>query len=228
MRTGLLVGLLGVTAMAVALLVAEPAVAVVLAVLGGGAAGVAARLLVSALPRGTPVPPGPCEVATAALWAVITAQWAAGGLPGWWVPTACVLTWVAVPLVLVDIRHRRLPDALTLGALPLLAAALAVAAVAGGGGEVAVRAVLGAVGFFAVHAVIAWVRPGSLGGGDVKLALMVGAVLGVVGVEALLVALVGASLVTLALIAAVPRWRSGAPHGPGMLGAACALVIVGM
>jgi leader peptidase (prepilin peptidase) / N-methyltransferase len=51
-------------------------------------------------------------------------------------------------------------------------------------------------------------------------------VLGVLGVEALLLALVLASAVTLALIAAVPRWRGGAPHGPGMLGAACLLSVV--
>ncbi|MGW5054641.1 prepilin peptidase [Actinokineospora sp. NPDC004072] len=215
-------------ALACALAVHHPGAGVALAVLAGALAGLAARLLLSALPRGMPVPPGVCEVLTAALWGVIAARWVSGGLPGWWVPTACVLTWVAVPLVLVDLRHRRLPDALTLGGLPVLGVALAIAASAGGGGDVVVRAVLGAVGFFAVHALIALLRPGSVGGGDVKLALLVGAVLGVLGVEALLIALVGASAVTLVLIAAVPRWRSGAPHGPGMLAAACALAIVGV
>ena len=219
-------GIVAVVLMATALAVSDSLLAAALLIAAGVAAGASARMLLSALPRGMPVRAGPFEVATAALWALIAHQWVSGDLPGWWVPTACVLAWVSVPLVVVDLRHRRLPDGLTLGVWPVLAVALLVAAV-GGGGEVVVRAVLGAVGFFAVHALLAWAMPGALGGGDVKLAAPVGAVLGVLGVSALLVALVAAAVVTLVLIAAVPRWRGGAPHGPGMLGAACALAIAG-
>ncbi|MFC5288596.1 prepilin peptidase [Actinokineospora guangxiensis] len=161
----------------------------------------------------------------AALWGLVAWLWAGGDLPGWWVPTACVLLWVSVPLVVVDVRHQRLPDALTVGVLPLLSAALAVAALGGGGWALVLRALVGAGVFLAVHILVAALRPGALGGGDVKLALPVGAVLGVLGVEALLLALVLASVITLVLIASVPRWRRGAPHGPGMLGAACVLAV---
>ncbi len=201
-------------------------VAVVALTAGGAAAGALARALLTALPRGMPVRAGPFEAVLAVLWGLVAYLWVVGELPGWWVPTACVLLWLSVPLVAVDLRHRRLPDALTLGVLPLLAAALVAAAWGGGGGAVVVRALMGAGLFLAVHLVVAALRPGALGGGDVKLAVPVGAVLGVLGVEALLLALVLASVVTLGLIAAVPRWRAGAPHGPGMLGAACVLAVV--
>ncbi|MFC7614194.1 hypothetical protein ACFQV2_12250 [Actinokineospora soli] len=87
------------------------------------------------------------------------------------------------------------------------------------------RAALGAGVFFALHALLALAMPGALGGGDVKLAVPLGAVLGVLGPTWMLVALVVAAVVTLALIVVVPRWRSGAPHGPGLLGVTCALVI---
>ncbi|MGX7829245.1 prepilin peptidase [Actinokineospora sp. 24-640] len=227
MRTpGLFPALLAVTALGAAMAVADPAPAVALAAVGGLAAGASARILLNALPRGTPSPPGLCEISTAALWGLIAHQWVGGALPAWWVPTVCLVTWVAVPLVIVDLRHRRLPDALTLGMCPLLAVALAVAVV-GGGAEVAVGALLGAAGFFALHALVAVARPGALGGGDVKLALPLGAVLGVLGFEALLGAVFLAAVVTLLLIAVNPRWRAGAPHGPGMLGAVCAVAISG-
>jgi leader peptidase (prepilin peptidase) / N-methyltransferase len=196
------------------------------AVITDGAAGALARSLLTRLPRGMPVRAGPFEVVLAVLWGLVAYLWAGGAIPGWWVPTACVLLWVSVPLVAVDVRHKRLPDALTLGVLPLLSAALAVAAVGGGGWPVVVRALVGATVFLAVHLLVAAFRPGSLGGGDVKLAAPVGAVLGVLGMEALLLALVLASVITLVLIASVPRWRDGAPHGPGILGAACVLAVV--
>lgn len=201
-------------------------VGVVLMVIAGAVAGAVARRVVTALPRGMSVRAGPFEVLTAGAWGLVAHLWASAELPGWWVPTVCALIWVAVPLVAVDLRHRRLPDALTMGAMPLLAFALTVASVGGGGWQVAAGAAVGAVGFFGLHALLALLRPGSLGGGDVKLAAPVGAVLGALGVEAVLVALVGASLVTLLLIAAVPRWRRGAPHGPGMLGSACVLAVI--
>jgi leader peptidase (prepilin peptidase)/N-methyltransferase len=223
--------LLAVTAIAsasVAALVTDRAVAVAALMAGGVAAGTLARSVLVRLPRGMPVRAGPFEVALAVLWGLVACLWAGGELPGWWVPTACVLLWVSVPLVAVDVRHKRLPDALTLGVLPLLSAALAVAAWGGGGWALVVRALVGAAVFLAVHLVVAALRPGALGGGDVKLAIPVGAVLGVVGMEALLVALGVASMITLALIVSVPRWRGGAPHGPGMLGAACVLAVVAM
>lgn len=228
MRTpGLTLALLAIAALGAAVAVADPVPAVALAAAGGLAAGASARILLNALPRGSPSPPGLCEISTAALWGLIAHQWVGGALPTWWVPTVCLVTWVAVPLVVVDLRHRRLPDALTLGMCPLLAVALAVAVLGGGGVEVAVGALLGAAGFFALHAVVAVARPGALGGGDVKLALPLGAVLGVLGFEALLGAVFLAAVVTLLLIVVNPRWRAGAPHGPGMLGAVCVVAISG-
>jgi leader peptidase (prepilin peptidase)/N-methyltransferase len=63
-----------------------------------------------------------------------------------------------------------------------------------------------------------------MGGGDVKLSGTQGAVMGAVGLPAVLVGTMVAALLTLMLNAAVPRrkrqqWRSGIPHGPALLAA---------
>ncbi|MGO3361182.1 MAG: prepilin peptidase [Corynebacterium sp.] len=122
---------------------------------------------------------------------------------------AVVLVW-ALALAVWDFRHRRLPDILTLPAVPVVWAA---AIVTGHG-----WAVLGGLGWFLVC-----VLPGlvsarmRVGGGDAKLALSLGAVaLGTGGVAGLLLAVGGASLVTL-VIAGVTGRGGGVPHGPGML-----------
>lgn len=199
---------------------------VALAALAGALAGAASRRLLTRLPRGTPVSPGWSEIPTALLWSLVAIRWATGGLPIWWVPTALALTWLAVPLVLVDSRCRRLPDALTLPAYPLFACTLVPAAITGGGTRLAVAAVVGSLVFIGLHWAIAAVWRGSLGAGDVKLAGSLGAVLGPVGLFALPLAMLGASLATLGLYMCAPRrWRVGIPHGPGMLAAACLIVL---
>lgn len=191
----------------------------------GWFAGSIGRLVLAALPRGTVVARGWCEWSTAVLWAVVGARAGLGELPGWWVPVPLALTWFGVLLTATDLRHRRLPDALTLSAYPVFGAALAVAAATGGGWALGARAVLGALVFCGLHALVRTWRPGSLGAGDVKLAGSVGAVLGAVGWPALVLAALLAAVVTLGLGLAArgevaSRWRSGIPHGPGLLAAA--------
>lgn len=141
-----------------------------------------------------------------------------------WALSALCVVW-AVALVVTDVRSRRLPDVLTLPA--------AVVAVGGAvwGGDGHAWAVLGGVCWF-----LLCVLPGLLsrrftaGGGDAKLALSLGTVATVTGgVPGLLLAIGGASVVTL-FLAAFPRIRSsgeGIPHGPGMLVATlCSMVIL--
>ncbi|MGQ0837418.1 prepilin peptidase [Actinokineospora sp.] len=191
--------------------------AAVSAAVAGTIAGAAARVLLRHLPRGTSVRPGWCEIPVALLWTLVTVRWAAGHLPGWWVPTALLLTWFAVALGVVDLRHRRLPDALTLGAYPVAVVTLTVAAL-GHGLELVVGAVFGAVLFLGLHAAIRWWRPRTLGAGDVKLSGSLGAVLGAVDLSTLVLATVGAAIITLALAALRrPEWWTGVPHGPGLL-----------
>jgi leader peptidase (prepilin peptidase)/N-methyltransferase len=182
--------------------------------LTGALAGALGRLLLGRLRRGAVVRVGWCEIATATLWTIL----AAAPIPPWWLPTMLALSWFAVLLTATDLLHRRLPDALTLPAYVVFGGLLVVAGLSGGGADVLARALLGAVLFWCLHATVHAVAPHAMGGGDVKLAGSLGAVLGAVSWFALVAALVIAAVITLALHA-VTSGR-GAPHGPGLLAAA--------
>src|SRR3954468_3730133 len=190
----------------------------------GALAGMFGRWLLRRLRRGTRVHMGLCVLVVGTLWGLIGWRFAAGHLPGWWLPVPLLLIWFAVLLTATDLRHRRLPDALTLPAYPVAGALLAIAAGLGGGTSLAVGAGAGAVVFFAVHAAVHLLRPGALGAGDVKLSGSLGAVLGAVGWPAMVLAAVLAACCTLLLRLFAPRqvaasWWNGIPHGPGMLAA---------
>jgi leader peptidase (prepilin peptidase)/N-methyltransferase len=196
----------------------------------GGIAGAAGRWLLGRLRRGTSVHKGWCELTVAALWAVLGWRLSEGHLPLWWIPVPLLLIWLAVLLTATDLRHRRLPDALTLPAYPVAAAALAAAAWLGGGRPLAAGAAIGAAGFLAIHATVHLVRPGALGAGDVKLSGTIGGVLGAVGWPALILAAWLAAFCTLALRLLAPRrvtatWRDGVPHGPGLLAVTCLIAL---
>lgn len=186
----------------------------------GIAAGAAARSLLAGLRRGTRVRAPICELATAALWAVIGGLWGAGRLPSAWVPALLGLAWLGVAAGLVDVRHRRLPDTLTTPAAciaPLIL--LPLGPVAAGRGLLG--ALVAVVGYGLVH--LLW--PAALGLGDVKLAAPLGAVLGAGSWAALAIAAVGAAVLTGAaglLLVWAGRAPPGAvvPHGPSMLAAA--------
>jgi leader peptidase (prepilin peptidase)/N-methyltransferase len=97
-----------------------------------------------------------------------------------------------------------------------------VAAASGHGTAAAVGAGLLAVAYLLVHAV----APAAMGGGDVKLALGLGALTGCFGADVWLLAAIGAPLLT-ALIGVVARlgWSATTvPHGPSMCAASAAAV----
>ncbi|MEU4806092.1 A24 family peptidase [Actinosynnema sp. NPDC023587] len=176
--------------------------------LSGLVAGTLGARLLRVLPRGADVGWLWCALPTAALWATTVA---AADVPGRWLPVPLLLSWLVVLFAVTDYRHRRLPDALTLPAYPVLALVLWFA-----GADLG-RSVIGCLLFFGVHwAVHRW-RPSALGGGDVKLAGALGAVLGAVSWLALPVAAGVASAIT--LVGALRRSRCGLPHGPGLTGA---------
>ncbi|WP_020672662.1 prepilin peptidase [Amycolatopsis nigrescens] len=176
--------------------------------------------------RPAPVHPGCCAAGVGLLWAGTGWRWFSGGLPPWWLPVPLVVTALAVPLALADLRYRRLPDVLTLPAYPLVALAVAAVVLTGPEQGAGPRAALGCLVFAGVHLVVRMLSPASLGAGDVKLAGALGAVLGAVGWAALVLAAAGAALGT-ALLAFVrrPGWRDGVPYGPGLLAAACLVAI---
>ncbi|HEX4249211.1 MAG TPA: prepilin peptidase [Pseudonocardia sp.] len=159
--------------------------------------GALARWLLGRLRRGTVVSPPHCELVLGALWAVSGYWWSVGRLDPAWLPLLLGLGWLAVAAGAVDLVHGRLPDALTLPALP----AALLLAVPLGGGAVA-RAALGAAALGGGYLVVRLVVPTALGAGDVKLAAPLGAALGAVSWPAVLVGALLASLLTVGLAVA--------------------------
>ncbi|MEJ2857276.1 MULTISPECIES: A24 family peptidase [unclassified Saccharothrix] len=177
-----------------------------------GAAG--ARLLRS-VPRGASVHWLWCAVPTGMSWCVTGVL----DVPPRWLPVPLLVAWLGVLLSVVDFRHRRLPDLLTLPAYPLVGALLWVC-----GADLG-RALAGGVAYFGLHWAVHVVSPASMGGGDVKLSGPLGAVLGSVSWWGLPAGAVLASAITLAV--ALGRPRDGPPHGPGLVGATWVVSLAG-
>ncbi|MFI5495501.1 prepilin peptidase [Actinoplanes sp. NPDC051859] len=222
------------------------------AVFGGAAAAflprVAARLAVS---HGTPPRsacahctkpfPGwvragaacPCTEArtgTRLLWTVVVGAFASGLLGATFGATALLLillpaALLGVLLALIDLRCRRLPNpvvaVLAAGTvLPLSAGALLF----GEAGRLG-RAVVGAVLCLVAYTIIALLPGDGLGLGDVKLATVLGFVLGFAGWPALAAGLVLPHLINgpIALFLLVTRRanrRTAVPFGPALLAGA--------
>ena len=81
---------------------------------------------------------------------------------------------LGVALAMIDITVQRLPDRLTLPAFPVLIALLAGAAAIGNDTSAFVRALLGGLVLMGSYLLLALLRPGQLGGGDIKLAGLAG------------------------------------------------------
>jgi leader peptidase (prepilin peptidase)/N-methyltransferase len=175
-------------------------------VISGFLAGAAGAGLLRHLPRGAHVGLLWCAVPTAVLWFV---AWALA--PPRWLPVPLLVAWLGVLLTVTDLRHRRLPDALTLPAYPAIGVTLWLC------GADLWRALAGCLLFGGFHLLVRLLAPSAMGGGDVKLAGSLGAVLASVSWLALPVGALLASAFTLALGL---RWPSdGLPHGPGLLAA---------
>jgi leader peptidase (prepilin peptidase)/N-methyltransferase len=125
---------------------------------------------------------------------------------------------IAVALALIDLDVHRLPNVMVLPSYPLLAVLLAI----GGEPHALLRALYAAAALFAFYVLIAVTAPGSMGFGDVKLAGVVGGVLGYLSWGALLIGAFGAfvlgSVVGVGLMITKKAGRKTAlPFGPFML-----------
>jgi leader peptidase (prepilin peptidase)/N-methyltransferase len=139
---------------------------------------------------------------------------------------------LGVALAAIDIAVKRLPDLLTLPAYPILIALLAVAAIASHDGAALVRALLGGLALGGTYLILALLRPGQLGGGDIKLAGLAGLALAWLGWPTLIVgAFLGfalSALVSLALLAARRvTLHSAISFGPFLLGGALLAMLGG-
>jgi leader peptidase (prepilin peptidase) / N-methyltransferase len=132
---------------------------------------------------------------------------------------------LGVALAAIDIATRRLPDPLTLPAYPILITLLAIAALSDDDFAALGRALLGGLALAGAFLLLALMRPGQLGDGDIKLAGIAGLALGWLGWPALIagaaLAFVLAALVSLALLVARRvTLHSAICFGPFLLGGA--------
>ncbi len=165
----------------------------------GLVAGHAGRRLLARLRRGAVFRWPSCELFAAMASAIVGWRLTVGALPVWWFAVPLLLAWLGVPLAAVDLVARRLPNVLTWAAYPILGTALTVAAAYGPDHSLAVRALVGGALFGAAHLTVRRMAPSALGGGDAKLAGSLGAVLGALGWQALILATALAATITLLL-----------------------------
>ncbi|MGN5240037.1 prepilin peptidase [Rhodococcus sp. SJ-3] len=189
--------------------------AVVMALIGA-VVGVSVRTLTTRLSGAEPWR-GACEIACATGGALATAAtWPAAA-------ALALLMWWCVSCSGVDLLVRRLPNVLTLGGG---LAVVTIGACAGHGRA----AVVGAALLTGVMLTAHLLSPRSLGAGDVKLAIGLGAAAGVAGAQAWMIALLLPPLLTAVVGSVVLLYRrlgrvssgersSGStvvPHGPSM------------
>jgi leader peptidase (prepilin peptidase) / N-methyltransferase len=148
------------------------------------------------------------EAATAALCAgVVLAHSSAGSIA-----LGMLTVLVLVPVALIDLDHHLIPNLVT-GPAALLALVLG-SALDPSGEPARLIACAAAGGFFLLAAVIS---PRGMGMGDVKLAALLGLLLGAEVAPALLIALVAGVLVGVVVLAREApgaRRRTGVPFGP--------------
>jgi len=135
------------------------------------------------------------------------------------------LALVGVALALVDLAVKRLPNRLTLPAYPVLGMLLALTAIIEHESGALRRALLGGLVLGACYLILAVLSGGRLGGGDVKLAGLIGLALGWLGWSSLLTgACLGfllAAIVSLVLLAGRKVTRTTLiSFGPYMLAGA--------
>jgi leader peptidase (prepilin peptidase)/N-methyltransferase len=211
---------------------------IVLAVLGAGVGGWLTRALTAATyrrpdERHQPLPRHSwwLVIAVALTWASLTFR--LGGQAHWsLLPAYLYLGAIGAALTLIDLDVHRLPDLLVLPSYPIAFVLLLVPTVVTGDWGALLRGVLAGTALFVGYLVLALVSPGGggLGFGDVKLAGVLGLLLGWLGWSPAIVSVLAAFVVggVIALILLLARRASRSSFiafGPSMiLGAWVALM----
>ena len=158
------------------------------------------------------------ELATAGLFVAVAAKFGAHAD----LPAYLYLAAISIALALIDLEHFRLPDPITLPSYPVAILLLLIPAVADSSWWEFERALIGMAALFAFYDVVAFIAPKGMGGGDVKLAGVLGLYLGWLGwaqlaVGAFMAFLVGGVIsIGLVLFAGAGR-KTRVPFGPFML-----------
>jgi leader peptidase (prepilin peptidase) / N-methyltransferase len=140
----------------------------------------------------------------------------------WLLPAYLYFAAVTIALALIDLDTRTLPNRIVLPSIVVAGVLLAVASAATGDWYSLLWAVVGGGVLFAFYLLLVLIYPSGMGFGDVKLAALVGLMLGYLGWGSLIVGAFAAfllggvfSIVLLALRRATRK--SGIPFGPWML-----------
>ncbi|SOC50866.1 leader peptidase (prepilin peptidase) / N-methyltransferase [Blastococcus aggregatus] len=180
--------------------------------------------------------PGPRAVRPPVVEIVAAVLFAAVGLRFGWSPDLPAWAWfVAIGLLLavIDLREKLLPNRVLLPATVVAAGLLALAADLDDAWPDLLRALLAGAASFAVLLVMALLAPTRLGMGDVKLAALLGLVLGWFGWSAVLLGfLLGFLLQAVVGLALMAVRRAGRdtelPFGPALLtGTLVAVLLTG-
>lgn len=219
--------------------------AVVLGVVGCGAAGLLVPALVRRLPE--PGPSDPPKTAYAALAAephlarnAALVGGVAGGLvgaavgPDWPLLVLLPLVPVGFALGFVDLRTRLLPTALIWPTYAVVVGLGTLGALLSGDGAQLLRALLASALVSAVFYALWWIHPAGMGFGDVRLSVLLGFALGTLGWGAVVVGTYAAFLVfalPVLLRALLGRDRrvlgAARPFGPFLLLGALVGVVLG-
>jgi len=195
------------------------------AAVAGAFAGWGIRLLLAALRRGAVFRPGVLEPAAAALTGIgVALAW-----PG---PVVALVVWASllgVALGAVDLAHHRLPDALTLPAIPITAALISVVELTRPGTGSPLTAIVVAVIGTGLFWGLSAIAPRAMGLGDVKLVPSLALMTGYLSVATALLAVViafvlGALVAVVGLAVRRLSMTSAIPFGPCLL-AGCWLVL---
>lgn len=145
-----------------------------------------------------------------------------------------LLYWAAVgiALTLIDLDHHRLPNVIVLPSYIVTAALLLLASVLTGDYGRLISAAIGCVALFGLYWLLATAYRGGMGFGDVKLAGVLGMLLGWVGWPALIVGafaafLLGGVVGGILMIGRRATRKSRIPFGPFMIAGAWVGVIAG-
>jgi len=157
------------------------------------------------------------ELGTAALFVVLALR-----LPPVVLPAYLYFGAAGIALAMIDLDTRRLPNAIVLPSYPVLAALLTAAAWWEGDWWALVRAGVGGVALFGFYFLLVLTYPAGMGFGDVRLAGLIGGVLGFLSWAALVIgAFAGfflGAVVGVAMMASRRGDRKTAlPFGPFML-----------
>jgi leader peptidase (prepilin peptidase)/N-methyltransferase len=170
------------------------------------------------------------ELATGLLFAAVTWRILDLELPAA-LPAYLYFAAIGIALTMIDVDHKRLPDAIVLPSYAVVAVLLTVASIGSEDWWALGRAGIGAVGLFAGYLVLALIYPAGMGFGDVKLAFVLGAVLAYLSWEAFGVGAFGGFLLgalggIVLMVAGRGTRKSTIPYGPYMIAGALIAVFV--